>query len=309
MLLCVLMSFVFCLQEILGKYGDFPSNWMAQQSFLGVDSSTPSTPVAGSNKTNPFNSISISSSSLTSSITASSRHQVAQAPTGGSVHSLKRDKSKTTSKPSKLESKTAIGSFSKERLAEVEEKQASSLQPTNILRVSKPNKTSVKLHKVSQKKTAPKKPVKVKKSHSSSHLLTSSISSSSELPSNSSTILSQKLKKHSSNTLPVAPPQDSSTLSLPPSIKRVSSAGLLSSKPDPKSLAGVGKAMKKKKKKKVKKESSTIAPSQVTNEPTNAAPKSLKVQLPKQKRPLDLQLVSSGVVSEVNIVVMSCVFV
>ncbi len=93
------------------------------------------------------------------------------------------------------------------------------------------------------------------------------------------------------------------------SIKRVSSAGPLSSrtevKIEPTDVAS--KAAKKKKKKKVKKESSVVAP--VVAESLDghviaesAPTTSLRVQLPKQKRPLELQLVADTPVSvsEVN---------
>ncbi len=232
---------------------------------------------------------------------------MAEPPTGQSVPSLKREKGRASSKLPKPDSRANTGSTSKGKVVKTEDKP---ILPTNTLRVKKPNKTSVKPHKASQKKTSPSKTsihskLKVKKSHSSSQLPISSDPPTSELHTNPSTTSSHKPKKHLNNVpstlLQMTPLSTYNTTAS--SIKRVSSAGALLSRTDvkiePTDVAS--KAAKKKKKKKVKKESSDVAPAvaesldgHVIAEP---APTSLRVQLPKQKRPLELQLVADAPVS------------
>ena len=324
-------------QNILGSYDEF-LGLGDQRTCFGVTNTTPSTPLPLHNKhINPFDS-NFSTSSLTTSHTgtSSSRHQVAQPPNGQSVSSIKRDKTRQSSKLTKSESKSSS----------VGDKTAESkpilTQPTNILRVNKmPNKAAVKPYKAtsSQKKTSPHKPPKpkVKKSHSSQLIAPTQ---SSDTSANSTQTLSHKTKKPSS----VSVQQDSFTapssqlMHAPgaPPMKRVSSAGAVSVKTEkdtfkvelPKPSDSPSKETKRKKKKKVKKRESEVKlephPTGESHPPSErqegvpptslkvqleSIPTSLKVQLPKQQeRPNDLHINVAASTNEVKCRCGYCIY-
>ena len=214
-----------------------------------MSDATPKTPLLDGKQTNPFDSkfstnpsTSLGNSSTgASSSGSSSRHQVAEPPAGQPLTSIKRDKGRQSSKHTKIpggyassskesSSKNDKSSRSKvdqmEREMDPEGDSKVAVQPTNILRVSKPKKVAIKPYKSStgnpQKKSSSvktqpgvtkesKDPLRTKhrpkKSHSSSQLL-SSTENPTTAPSSHNTLSSSSSL---STTYPQHMPQTSSS--------------------------------------------------------------------------------------------------